>query len=395
MNDTPLSSLSAVTQAALEKHQIDSLNDIQLKALNTLSAGGYCIWAPTGSGKTLANLISAEESGFGATLYVTSTLELAEQVAEVVRSFTLPEEVLEINRSSDYKRVRKALEAKPKWVVATLGRLEKIIESAEDLVHINQIIVDEADSILREDKLERLESALEKLDISQLKRVVMSSATFQRSTLKAAETYFKRSIHVERVYPEESAQAPLQLIPSDDNAHKLRQLVLLFDEEPAPHTIIFSNKKSVVASLDGKLRYHKHHALCLHGDVDNKVRQRVVDTFKNDPNAILVCTDVAARGIDIPGVTRVIHLDVPNSLDDFIHRNGRAGRHGEDVTLFALSMPSEWNRLCSYANRTGAGIRKKAPPYLMGVFKGPQKTKASGKIASKKKRKKTSKKKAK
>jgi len=355
-----------------------------------LSADGLnVLWSPTGSGKTFALIRDAESANLNSVLYLTATPELVDQVAEEIRNHqTENHTVARIARGKEYGTIRQALEKSPRWIVATPGRLDAVLEEEEHLESVEYCIIDEADHLIHEDRVELLTKILPRLP--NCKRYTAASASFRKKHLATLENLTDMRPKVIRSEPESQSIKQLSFIPSDDKMHKLRQLVSLLPTLSDKRGIIFCPTQAVADQTASKLSYHKIPAVALTGGKNVAARRKLLTEFRSGAINWFVTTDIASRGIDVEGVDAVIHLTPPINVIELGHRNGRAGRRGEEVSVFALCTAQEWNKMAGLASKANSLVKKWLPDQLAGTYKGPKKIKASGKAASKQKRKPTS-----
>ena len=178
-----------------------------------------------------------------------------------------------------------------------------------------------------------------------------------------------------------------QVIPADDNVHKEAMLKWLLQNQGDGKTIVFTNTRVMADRLNGVLRALDLRVYVLHGEKDQKDRYLAVERFKQSANGILVATDVAARGLDIVELDRVINFDMPRSGDDYLHRVGRTGRAGAEGLAISLVSPHEWNLMSSIERYLRRQFERRLLAEVPGSFKGPKKVKSSGKPVGSKKKK--------
>jgi superfamily II DNA/RNA helicase len=178
-----------------------------------------------------------------------------------------------------------------------------------------------------------------------------------------------------------------QLILADHVRHKEHLLAWLLAHETYEKALVFTNTRAQADKLGGFIRYHKQKAAVLHGEMDQKERNRVMDLFRRGYVNVLVATDVAARGLDVQGVDLVINFEIARSGDDYVHRIGRTGRAGRQGLAITLIGSLEWNPMSSIERYLNTRFERRTIKELPGAYKGPKKLKSSGKAAGSKKRK--------
>ena len=191
----------------------------------------------------------------------------------------------------------------------------------------------------------------------------------------------------EEIYLDEKPNAIVQQIMlADDYKHKEKLLIALLQKASFEKAIIFTNTKARATQLDNFLRYNKYKVSCLHGDITQDQRKIALEHFRQGRTQLLVATDVAARGLDIPGVELVVNLDVAHSGDEYLHRIGRTGRADAEGRAVTMVDAKEWNLCKSIERYLNVSFEPIGMPGLKGKYQGPDKVKASGKAAGNKKK---------
>ncbi|MEI7797110.1 MAG: helicase-related protein, partial [Methylococcaceae bacterium] len=177
-----------------------------------------------------------------------------------------------------------------------------------------------------------------------------------------------------------------QIVLADDNAHKQQLLAWLLKNETFEKALVFSNSRLQATALCDPLRAAGVRATVLHGDMDQKERQRVMKLFRDGVVNVLVATDLAARGLDIKGIQIVINFEVPRNGINYIHRIGRTGRSDETGVTITLVKHTEWNLMAGIERFLRQSFIRRNIKELAGKFQGPKKLKASGKSVGGKKK---------
>ncbi|MFZ5424611.1 MAG: DEAD/DEAH box helicase [Patescibacteria group bacterium] len=288
----------------------------------------------TGSGKTGAFLIPTINSALKdkkmRTLILSPTRELASQIYAEFREFaqdTPLRMVLIIGGASIRDQVR-LLKNRPAFVVATPGRLMDIEErNSINLSDFNCVILDEVDQMLAMGFVEDIRGIIAKLPAKK-------QALFFSATMGVKEEAIANSLLNTPVKVETYRQSPLKTIDQDvvkvkNKEHKITVLYELLQKSEFHKVLVFSGTKVGADMISDKLRKRGVKIDSLHGDKSQHKRSRVLSKFRQDKIDVLVATDVAARGIDIPDISHVINFDEPASYNDYIHRIGRTGRIGK------------------------------------------------------------------
>ena len=292
--------------------------------------------AQTGTGKTAAfslpilqNINISQKSPQA--LILAPTRELALQVAESLQSYAkfLPGfHVLPIYGGQAYNLQLRQLSRGAQVIVGTPGRIMDHIERKTlKLDNLKTIILDEADEMLRMGFIEDVEWILE--HVPENHQTGLFSATMPEQIKKVAQKYLKNPTEVKI----KSATATVESISQKywivSGLHILDALTRILEvEDDLDATIIFVRTKTQTAELADKLSARGYAAAALNGDLNQAMRERVIEQLKNGSLDIVIATDVAARGIDVPRISHVINYDIPYDTESYVHRIGRTGRAG-------------------------------------------------------------------
>ena len=260
-----------------------------------------------------------------------------------------------------------------------------------DLSDLEVLVLDEADRMLdmgfSEDVL-KIEAACKK----EQRQTLLFSATLKqkgmRHVIKQVLTENHETLLLSTAQ-DQHGSIRQQIMLADDPAHKIRIVTWLLKHEKFQKAIVFSNTREQTNALNTMLRKEQDlRVSALHGEMIQPDRNRVMMLLREGKVNILVATDVAARGLDVPGVDLVINLDMARNGDDYVHRIGRTGRAGQQGVAISLVGPNEWNLTASIERYLQVKFERKTAKAVEGSYKGPKKVKASGKAASSKKKKK-------
>ena len=389
--------------AALAKMGITEPTEVQQACLPpALDYRDMLVSARTGSGKTLAFLIplvqhllddNGRKHGLQA-LILAPTRELARQInkqCSLLCEFTALNSTVIIG-GEDPKHQLLRLKKSPEIIIATPGRLlEHINREAIDPGDIQVLVLDEADRMLS-------------LGFSEAVREIAAWCNPQRQTMLFSASlnhqHFKPLVDVLLHEPETIILDTIrdthenirhQYVLADDHAHKQKLLLHFASQAQAgdKKILVFANTRPHVEQLGRFLQQQAVAAGTLHGDLDQAQRNTIVAKLRNNQIQVLVATDVAARGLDIPAIDTVIHFDLPHNGEEYAHRSGRTGR--ADNTGFAVAFinASEWNPMVSIENFLHTKFERLDISGLEGAYRGPEKLKTSGKAAGKDKKAKT------
>src|SRR5277367_4147215 len=308
--------------------------------------------AQTGTGKTASFTLPMIEllargrakARMPRSLILEPTRELAAQVAESFERYGKYNRLsmaLLIGGVSFDEQDRK-LDRGVDVLIATPGRLLDHFERGKLMLSQVQILViDEADRMLDMGFIPDVERICKLIPFTR--QTLFYSATMPPEIQRLTEQFLHNPVRVEVSRPAMTATNITQEIirvPSNDWAKReaLRRLVR---ENEIKNAIVFCNRKRDVDVVAKSLQKHGFSAAALHGDLDQSVRTKTLEAFKNDEVRLLVASDVAARGLDIPAVSHIFNFDVPFHADDYVHRIGRTGRAGRSGHAYMLATPRD------------------------------------------------------
>lgn len=309
---------------------------IQEKSIPMIIAGRDIIGeAQTGTGKTLAFLlpimqgINVEKNQIQS-LIMAPTRELAIQITEEAKKMSahFGINILAIYGGQDvFKQLRK-LENGVHLVIGTPGRiLDHIRRESINLGYVKYLVLDEADVMLNMGFLNDMEDIISKT--TKRRQTMLYSATIPKGLRNLAKKYMKdpETIRIEsdNVILEEINQ----IVIKTTDRQKEEALINILKEENPFMAIIFCRTKRRVKTLNIHLQEEGFITEEIHGDLSQSKRERVIKSFRKMEIPLLVATDVAARGLDIEGITHIFNFDIPEDADSYIHRIGRTGRAGE------------------------------------------------------------------
>jgi superfamily II DNA/RNA helicase len=311
--------------------------------------------SPTGSGKTLAfglpmvDRIEASDRR-PAALVLAPTRELASQIVDELRHVAHARalKIAVVHGGVGIERqARRAADAH--IVVATPGRLEDLLERRViTLQHVKILVVDEGDRMLDmgfRPALDRIVALT-----PEERQTLFFSATLEGAAGNAAGEYTRKPRrHVHAPEPESRGTVKHRFVHL---AHedKLSTLVQELEDEEHTRTLVFVRTKRGADRLVKRLKAHKVNAVAMHGNKTQSQRQKALASFESGRVGTLVATDVAARGIDVEHVTRVINFDVPEDRDSYVHRvgrTGRAGRSGHGVSFVLADQAHDMRRIAA------------------------------------------------
>lgn len=327
----------------LQHNGITAMTPVQQKAIPAVMAGkDVIVKAQTGTGKTLAFLLPIlqnikPQKPCVQALVITPTRELALQITAVAQQLAeaVGVKVLTIYGGQGVTRQQKKMEQTPQLVIATPGRLlDHLRRKTLSLNGVTQLVLDEADQLLHMGFLDEVEEILGQ--IPQSHQTMFFSATIPSKIRALSVNYMKKpqdiSITSQNVTLDEIKQLVIE-IPEEE---KLDKLCSLINEYQPYLAMVFCHTKQRVVALNAALAQRGYMVDELHGDLTQAKRTLVMRRFKQAKLQILVATDIAARGLDIEGVTHVFNYDIPHDAETYIHRIGRTGRAGETGMAITL-----------------------------------------------------------
>lgn len=334
----------------------DQPTPIQMECIPLLIGGRDLIGqSRTGSGKTAAFALPILqkidlESRQTQALILCPTRELAAQVARDFRRFGRNHKGLQVLVAAGGEPARpqrEALERGVHIVVGTPGRLLDLLSRDNlDTSYIRTLVLDEADRMLDMGFEEEVSQILQKTPRSR--QTVFFSATFPEMIQSWSRKYQIKPVHIKIKDSHEEGPSISQFVVAAEKEEKLRLLVRLL-ETMAGSALVFCNQKATVADLVQELEAKGVRAVALHGDLEQRDRDRVLAMFRNGSRRILVATDVAARGLDIADLDMVFCFDVPHEVAAYTHRVGRTGRAGKKGLAVSLASAVERSRLREFS----------------------------------------------
>jgi len=324
--------------------------------------------AQTGTGKTAAFVLPALERltspskmpGRGPRVLVLApTRELAAQVMDAAKKYGrgIKFRCGAILGGMPYREQLRLLSAPVDMIVATPGRLLDHLERGSvNLERLEMLILDEADRMLDMGFSEDMEKIVSKTPSNR--QTLMFTATMESSVLKLAERMLRDPHRIElAVRTSSHALIEQRLHVADNTGHKKEMLRHILSDSTLKRAIIFSGTKRDADALAFELNRAGHPAAPLHGDMNQNARNRTIEKMRRGGIRVLVATDVAARGLDVNGISHVINFDLPRFAEDYVHRIGRTGRAGASGVAISFVSSSE----LSYLERIERFIGKKLP----------------------------------
>ncbi len=330
--------------------------------------------AQTGTGKTAAFALPIlSQIDLAATkpqaLVLTPTRELGIQVAEAFQRYAthMPGfHVLPIYGGQSYGPQLSALRRGVHVVVGTPGRIiDHLDKGSLDLSLLKNLVLDEADEMLRMGFIDDVEAILKKMPA--LHQTALFSATMPHAIRRIAQTYLKSPVEVTIEAKTRTADNIRQRSWEVSGMHKLDALTRIMEAEPFDAMIVFARTKLATDELAEKLQARGFAAAAINGDVVQAQRERTIQQLKDGKIDILVATDVAARGLDVERISHVLNYDVPHDTESYVHRIGRTGRAGRSGEAILFIAPRERNLLRAIERATRQPITPMELPTVADV----------------------------
>lgn len=327
--------------------------------------------AQTGTGKTAAfvlpllNKVNANSKDVQA-LILTPTRELANQVCEEIKKFATYEKIKTLSVYGGVSldgQIKGLRRDKPQIVVGTPGRVLDLIDRGVLVLDYAKFaVLDEADEMLDMGFIDDVKTILSSL--GEEKKTWMFSATMPAPILNLIKTYLKdpKVIKIQKKTLSNASIEQKHFIVKFD--HMSEAVCRILDSLDDYYGMIFCRTKVDAKSLADELNSRGYPSDSMHGDMSQQQRDITMKNFKNKKINMLVCTDVAARGIDVDNLTHVINYGLPQDIESYVHRIGRTGRAGQSGVALTLIEPSERYRLRQVENITKAAIPKGTLPTL-------------------------------
>ena len=331
--------------------------------------------AQTGTGKTAAFAIPLLErldasKKENQALILAPTRELAIQVAEEIKSFSLPNspQVMVVYGGNSIRNEEQALRRGPQIVVGTPGRMQHHIRKRNITMNtIKYFVLDEADEMLNFGFREEIEEILGQTP--EDRKVLLFSATMPQSILGIVKNYLKEYDTVKAAAKQMTNENITQKYFCVNQRDKFEALCRVIEMEEHFYSIIFCRTKMDTDYVASKLAAKHLRAEAIHGDIEQNQREKILARFKSGKINILVATDVAARGIDVAALNYVVNYSLPENYEIYTHRIGRTGRAGNKGTAATFIAPNEYSRLKYFEKNLKANIQKGTIPQPEEIIK--------------------------
>lgn len=324
--------------------------------------------AQTGTGKTAAftlPMLTILEAGrararMPRTLILEPTRELAAQVEENFTRYGVNQKLSValliggVSFGDQDAKITRGVDV----LIATPGRLLDHVERGKLLLTgVELLVIDEADRMLDMGFIPDIERVCKLVPFTR--QTLFFTATMPPEITRISEQFLHNPVRIEASRPATAATTITQrLIASNSQDFEKRDTLrkLINEAKDLQNAIVFCNRKRDVATLHKSLQKHGFPAVALHGDMDQYARMAALESFRTGENPILVASDVAARGLDIPAVSHVFNFDVPTHAEDYVHRIGRTGRAGREGASFTIVTRHDEKLVAAIEKLTGQPI---------------------------------------
>lgn|SRR5690625_2215155 len=375
--------LKAVSQLSYEKP-----TPVQSQAIPVILQGHDVMGAAqTGTGKTAAfvlpilhrlmpyanNSVSPARHPVRALILV-PTRELADQVARSVQQYSQYSYLRSavVFGGVDMEAQTKQLQEGCELLVATPGRLlDHLKQRHLNLNQVSVLVLDEADRMLDMGFLPDLSRIVKALP--KQRQGLLFSATFSSEIRRLSRDFLNHPVEIQVTSRNTAAESVTQYLLEVKETDKQAALVQLLKDKSWLQTIVFANTRIGAERLAHFLKKQSFVADAIHGDKNQSERMRILEEFKQEKLAVLVATDVAARGLDIAGVSAVVNFELPFQAEDYVHRIGRTGRAGAQGEAYALyDKKKEQKQLEAIEKLIGRQIKQGPPIFIAPVAYGRQ-----------------------
>ncbi|MGM9891534.1 DEAD/DEAH box helicase [Limosilactobacillus sp.] len=369
--------LSQSLLKAIKRSGYEEATPIQEQTIPMVLKGQDVIGqAQTGTGKTAAfglpiiEHVDTDNPNIQA-IIISPTRELAIQTQEELYRLGKDKyvRVQVVYGGADIRRQIKSLKHHPQILVGTPGRLrDHLRRHTVKLDHIQTLVLDEADEMLNMGFLDDIEAIIKETPAQR--QTLLFSATMPPEIKKIGEQFMTNPETVRIKAKELTTDLVDQYYVRARDYEKFDIMTRLIDVQDPDLTIVFGRTKRRVDELSKGLIARGYNAAGIHGDLTQERRTKIMKKFKNGDLDILVATDVAARGLDISGVTHVYNYDIPSDPDSYVHRIGRTGRAGHHGTSLTFVTPNEMEYLHEIEKLTRVRMLPLKPPSAEEAFKG-------------------------
>ncbi|WP_028021862.1 DEAD/DEAH box helicase [Enterovibrio calviensis] len=356
MSNTAFSQLHPTLQQTLDRLGYAKPTEIQQQAIPKVLAGLDVMGAAqTGTGKTAAftlplihQLLEQGVKGATRVLVVTPTRELAQQVYDKVAEYSQDTSLkcVALYGGANINPQKSQLQKGPEIVVGTPGRLlDHLHIGTLNLSSLDTLVLDEADRMLDMGFISDIKRLMKKMP--KERQTLFFSATYPKQVMDLAYRLLNEPVRIEVSTSNSTADSVNQLIHPVDKKRKRELLSYLIGSRNLQQVLVFAKTRQTTEALANELKLDGLAAEAIHGEKTQGARNRALEGFKEGKVRVLVATDVAARGLDIPSLDTVFNYELPHAPEDYIHRIGRTGRAGKSGNAISLVSREEEGMLAA------------------------------------------------
>jgi len=349
---------------------------VAMKGLDVLGA------SKSGTGKTAAytlpllnklNKVVKKEQKVIRALIIVPTIELVDQVSRSLNDYGKYLHITNVKiqggmpKSAQLERLKKGTDI----VVATPGRLQSLIADRKiHLEHVNTVILDEADTMLDLGFLDEIKAILNYCN--KERQTLMFSATISQNIKKLAKEFLRDPVIVEVSQRRDIVDFIVHKAYKVDKAKKAALVAKLIEDKKLNQILLFASSKDSANKIYEYLKKKGIRTSIIHGDLNRGARAKSLALLKSGKTQVLVATDIAARGIDIPQLEMVMNYELPEHTDDFTHRVGRTGRAGHKGQVISFLTTSDYNNFSKIEKHLKLNIKREIYPGFELTDKQPR-----------------------
>ena len=344
----------------LAKQNITTPTTIQAEAIPViLSRQDVIAQSHTGSGKTLAfvtplfQLIDSSKREMQV-LILAPTHELVMQIDAQIKLLAAnsgePVTSTTIIGGANIEKQIKKLKEKPHFIVGSAGRILELIKKKKITAHtIKTIVLDEADSLLDNTNTKTIQDIIK--TTLRDRQLCLFSASISDNTLELAKSLMKEPVVLKTAETVEMNPNIEHFYLKGDRRDKFELLRKLIVAEEPQRALIFVNQNDSMQEIAEKLNYHQKETFMMRGNIKKEERKRALDAFRSGKIKLLISSDLTARGLDIPEVTHIIHLDCPSNPNEYLHRAGRTARGNASGKSICIVTDKDLSTLKKYQKK--------------------------------------------
>lgn len=365
MNSSFINNLPAFLQEAWKKEGFQKPTSIQEEAYPVIMNGNDLIaQSPTGTGKTLAYLLPLlanidMESIQLQTVILASSRELVMQIHQEIIKWTAQTNIRSASfiGGANLKRQLEKLKKKPHIIVGTPGKVQELLQQKKLKMHaVKTIVLDEGDTLIVPEHFDTVAGIIK--STMKDRQVVLFSATVTPNIMEAIADLLENPIDIS-IKRDDNFMGKVDhmyfVCEKREKIVNLERIARLHDVK----ALVFMKDIGDMNLVSSKLKFKELPIAILHSESSKSERESALKSFRKGQVSMLLCTDVAARGLDIKGLTTVVHYDLPRTLEQYTHRSGRTGRAGNDGTVISIITPSEEKELKQLTKKLDIQVEKK------------------------------------